>query len=78
MTNAGYVKSVAAAAFRTQGRGGRGVQGARLREEDLVDQVLHTTTHAYLLLVLQPGQGLPAPRPRDPDEGAHRARARPS
>ena len=50
MTQAGYVKSVAAAAFRTQGRGGRGVQGAKLREEDLVDQVLQTTTHAYLLL----------------------------
>jgi len=56
MTRAGYVKSVAAAAFRTQGRGGRGVQGARLREEDLVDQVLHTTTHAYLLLFSNRGK----------------------
>jgi DNA gyrase subunit A len=56
MTNAGYVKSVAAAAFRTQGRGGRGVQGARLREEDLVDQVLQTTTHAYLLLFSNRGK----------------------
>jgi DNA gyrase subunit A len=56
MTKAGYVKSVAAAAFRTQGRGGRGVQGARLREEDLVDQVLHTTTHAYLLLFSNRGR----------------------
>ena len=56
MTQAGYVKSVAAAAFRTQGRGGRGVQGARLREEDLVDQVLHTTTHAYLLLFSNRGK----------------------
>ncbi len=50
LTKAGYVKSVPAAAFRTQGRGGRGVQGARLREEDLVDEIVHTTTHAYLLL----------------------------
>jgi DNA gyrase subunit A len=56
MTKAGYVKSVAAAAFRTQGRGGRGVQGAKLREEDLVDQVLHTTTHAYLLLFSNRGK----------------------
>jgi DNA gyrase subunit A len=56
MTQAGYVKSVAAAAFRTQGRGGRGVQGAKLREEDLVDQVLHTTTHAYLLLFSNRGK----------------------
>jgi DNA gyrase subunit A len=56
MTNAGYVKSVAAAAFRTQGRGGRGIQGARLREEDLVDQVLQTSTHAYLLLFSNRGK----------------------
>ncbi len=50
MTRAGYVKAVPAAAFRTQGRGGRGVQGARLKEEDLVDNVVHTTAHAHLLL----------------------------
>ncbi len=50
MTRAGYVKSVSADAFRTQGRGGRGVQGAKLRDEDLVEQIVHTTTHAYLLL----------------------------
>ena len=47
MTRAGYVKSVAADAFRTQARGGRGVQGAKLRDEDLIDQVIHTTTLAY-------------------------------
>ena len=50
MTRAGYVKSVAADAFRVQGRGGRGVQGAKLRDEDFVDQIIHTTTHAYVLL----------------------------
>jgi DNA gyrase subunit A len=49
MTRAGYVKAVSADAFRTQGRGGRGVQGARLKEEDLVTDVVHTTAHAYLL-----------------------------
>ena len=56
MTRAGYIKSVAAAAFRTQGRGGRGVQGARLKEEDLVDQVVHTTALAYLLLFSNKGR----------------------
>jgi len=50
MTQAGYVKSVAADAFRVQGRGGRGVQGAKLRDEDFVQQIVHSTTHAYLLL----------------------------
>ncbi len=56
LTRAGYIKSVAAAAFRTQGRGGRGVQGARLKEEDLVSQVVHTTSHTYLLLFSNRGK----------------------
>ncbi len=56
MTSAGYIKSVAAAAFRTQGRGGRGVQGARLKEEDLVSQVVHTSAHAFLLLFSNQGK----------------------
>ena len=56
MTRAGYVKSVAADAFRTQGRGGRGVQGAKLRDEDFVDQIIHTTTLAHLLLFSNRGR----------------------
>ncbi len=56
MTRAGYIKSVSAAAFRTQGRGGRGVQGAKLKEEDLVDDVVHTTSHAFLLLFSNRGK----------------------
>src|SRR4051812_8423629 len=49
MTKAGYIKTTAASSFRTQGRGGRGIQGANLRQEDLVTQIIHTTAHAYLL-----------------------------
>ncbi|MGH9061285.1 MAG: DNA gyrase C-terminal beta-propeller domain-containing protein, partial [Acidimicrobiales bacterium] len=49
MTRAGYVRAVPATSFRTQGRGGRGVQGARLKEEDLITQVIHTSAHAHLL-----------------------------
>ncbi len=56
MTQAGYIKSVAAASFRTQGRGGRGVQGAKLKDEDFVDQIIHTTTHEYLLLFSNRGR----------------------
>ncbi|HEX3794663.1 MAG TPA: DNA gyrase subunit A [Acidimicrobiales bacterium] len=56
MTSGGYIKSVAAAAFRTQGRGGRGVQGARLKEEDLVSQVVHSSSHSYLLLFSNHGK----------------------
>ena len=56
MTKAGYIKTVAAGAFRTQGRGGRGIQGARLKEEDLVSTVIHTTAHAYLLFFSNRGK----------------------
>jgi DNA gyrase subunit A len=50
LTRAGYVKAVAADAFRTQSRGGRGVQGARLKEEDLIREVVYATALSHLLL----------------------------
>ncbi len=56
MTKAGYVKTVAASAFRTQARGGRGVQGARLKDEDLITQVIHTSAHAFLLFFSNRGK----------------------
>jgi DNA gyrase subunit A len=56
MTKAGYVKAVPASQFRTQGRGGRGVQGARLKEEDLVTRIIHTSAHAYLLFFSNRGK----------------------
>jgi DNA gyrase subunit A len=56
MTQAGYVKTVDADAFRTQGRGGRGVSGTRLREQDLVSQIIHTSAHAYLLFFSNRGK----------------------
>ena len=51
LTSTGYVKSVSAEEFRSQGRGGRGVTAAKLKDddEDLVSHLLHTTAHAYLL-----------------------------
>ncbi len=56
MTRAGYIKAVAVTSFRTQGRGGRGVQGARLKEEDLIANVVHTSTHSFLLLFSNRGR----------------------
>jgi DNA gyrase subunit A len=56
MTKAGYVKAVAASNFRIQGRGGRGVQGARLKDEDLVIRVIHTSAHAHLLFFTNRGR----------------------
>ncbi len=56
ITAAGYVKAVLAAAYRTQGRGGRGVKGQDLREDDVVTHVLHTSAHAYLLFFTNRGK----------------------
>jgi DNA gyrase subunit A len=56
MTRAGYIKTVAADAFRTQGRGGRGIAGARLRDNDYVERIVHTTAHAYLLFFSNRGK----------------------
>ena len=49
MSASGYVKTVAVEEFRLQGRGGRGVAGARLKEADTVTHLIHTTAHSYLL-----------------------------
>jgi DNA gyrase subunit A len=53
---AGYVKSVLAKAYRTQGRGGRGIKGAGLRDDDVVVHLLHTSAHAYLLFFTNRGK----------------------
>jgi DNA gyrase subunit A len=56
LTRAGYVKAVAADAFRTQSRGGRGVQGTRLKEEDLIREVVYATALSHLLLFSNRGK----------------------
>lgn len=56
LSKGGYIKSVSADSFRTQGRGGRGVQGARLKEDDILVRVLTTTTHSYLLFFTNRGK----------------------
>jgi DNA gyrase subunit A len=56
VSQAGYVKSVVANTYRAQGRGGRGVQGAKLGEDDVVNRLLHTTAHSYLLFFTNRGK----------------------
>jgi len=56
MSDGGYVKLMSADDFRTQGRGGRGVAGARLKDEDVVTHLLHTSAHAYLLFFSTKGK----------------------
>ena len=56
MTEAQYVKSVPAAQFKTQARGGRGVSGAKLKADDLIRHVIFTTSHAHLLFFSNRGK----------------------
>lgn len=56
MTEAQYVKAVPAASFKTQGRGGRGVSGAKLKSDDIVRHVIFTTAHAFLLFFSNRGK----------------------
>ncbi len=56
MTQAQYVKAVPAASFKTQGRGGRGVSGGKLKVDDIVRHVIFTTAHAHLLFFSNRGK----------------------
>jgi DNA gyrase subunit A len=56
MTEAQYVKAVSADSFKTQGRGGRGVSGGKLKADDIVRHVIFTTAHAHLLFFSNRGK----------------------
>ncbi len=56
VTQSGYLKSVPANIYRVQGRGGRGVKAAEVREDDVITRLLHTTAHAILLFFTNKGQ----------------------
>jgi DNA gyrase subunit A len=56
LTKAGYIKAVQTDSYKTQSRGGKGVRAAKLKEEDIVEEIIHTTTHAYLLLFSNKGK----------------------
>jgi DNA gyrase subunit A len=55
VSDAGYVKSVAASTYRTQSRGGRGVKAAEVPGVDVIRHMVHTTAHAYLLFFTNRG-----------------------
>ena len=50
------MKAVTADSFKTQGRGGRGVSGAKLKTDDIVHHVIFTTAHAFLLFFSNRGR----------------------
>ena len=56
VSRAGYVKRQPIDAFRRQGRGGKGVIGANLKEEDVIKHVFTTTTHHWMLFFTSKGK----------------------
>ena len=56
ITKTGYVKRIPVATYRQQKRGGVGVAGMELKEEDEVDHLFITSTHNYLLFFTSVGK----------------------
>jgi DNA gyrase subunit A len=56
LTRSGYIKRVNSNVYRTQGRGGKGVRGAKPKEGDIVEHVLTTTAHSYMLFFSNRGK----------------------
>ncbi|HET7069821.1 MAG TPA: DNA gyrase subunit A, partial [Nocardioides sp.] len=56
ITRGGYAKRTRADAYRTQRRGGKGVRGATLRGDDVVDHFIATTNHHWLLFFTTAGR----------------------
>lgn len=56
VSRAGYVKRLPVDAFKRQGRGGKGVRGQNLKEEDVVKHVFTTTTHHWMLFFTTKGR----------------------
>ncbi|KQS17509.1 DNA gyrase subunit A [Frigoribacterium sp. Leaf186] len=56
ITRGGYVKRTRSDNYRSQHRGGKGVRGAQLRADDVVDHFFVTTTHHWLLFLTNKGR----------------------
>ena len=56
ITHKGYIKRTAVTTYRTQRRGGRGVQGAISKDEDFVEHLFIANTHNYILYFTDKGK----------------------
>lgn len=56
LTHNGYIKRLPANTYRTQRRGGRGVQGMGTNEDDFVEHLLNTSTHDTVLFFTSKGR----------------------
>ncbi|MCH7758988.1 DNA gyrase subunit A, partial [Patescibacteria group bacterium] len=56
LTQDGYIKRVSPESFKSQARGGKGVSGMGIKEEDRVQHLITTTTHANMLFFTTKGR----------------------
>lgn len=56
VTRSGFIKRTKADEYRAQHRGGKGIKGTRLREDDVVDHFFLTSTHNWLLFFTDAGR----------------------
>ena len=56
ISHLGYIKRTPISEYRSQGRGGRGAQGVRTRDEDFVEHMFTATNHNTLLLFTETGR----------------------
>jgi DNA gyrase subunit A len=56
ISNMGYVKRVPVSAYKNQGRGGKGMNSAKLTEDDFVDQIFVASTHDYIMFITNEGK----------------------
>ncbi|MFI5370111.1 MAG: DNA gyrase subunit A [Candidatus Eisenbacteria bacterium] len=56
ISHAGYIKRQEISAYRSQRRGGKGVIGARTKEEDYIEHLFIADTHSYLLFLTDKGR----------------------
>ena len=69
ITRGGYAKRSKADLYRSQRRGGKGIRGAQLREEDVVEHFFVTTTHHWILFFTNKGRVYRAKAYELPDAG---------
>lgn len=56
LTHNGYIKRLPTSDFKTQNRGGRGIQGMGVHDDDFIEQMLTTSTHDELLFFTNTGK----------------------
>ena len=56
ISNGGYVKRLPVSTYRAQGRGGKGLRGVRLKDDDYIEHLFIASTHHYLLFFTNTGK----------------------